>query len=157
MTELDLWKAVVLAVNYETRNVTLRKLPAGTMKNYTLTQEAANFMAVGQGDTVNVEVATSLAVYLRKASEPAAGAPASYMAVAPKGKPVISSVAVQEVNGTVVEVNYLQRLIQVAIPKGDTLTFKADTSMHNFNSVKGGDQVVLRFTEDMVVGLTKSH
>ena len=79
------------------------------------------------------------------------------MAVAPKGKPVISSVAVQEVNGTVVEVNYLQRLIQVAIPKGDTLTFKADTSMHNFNSVKGGDQVVLRFTEDMVVGLTKSH
>ena len=107
VSELDTWKGVVLAVNYETWNVTLRKISTGTLKSYTLTQEAANFMEVGQGDTVTVEVAISLAVYLRKASEPAAGAPASYMAVATKGKPVINNVAVQEVNGTVVQVNYL--------------------------------------------------
>jgi hypothetical protein len=146
-------KAVVLFVNYDTRNVTVNI--NGALHNYTVSDSVKGLSDIHQGDTLSLQVVEALAVYLKKEHQPPVGTAASLMTVAPQGKPAISGVKVTELSGIIAAVNYSTRVVSVAVPKGDTLTFVADTSLHDLHGFKVGDHVAMRYTAAMVVGIDK--
>ena len=147
-------KAVVLYVDIPQRNVTVTI--NGQLHNYTLADSVRGIMQIKAGDTLNVEVVEALAVYLKRASEPPVGTAAGMMTVQPQGKPAIQHVTVRQMTGTVVQINYNMRILQLVVPpKNDSITFVADTSLHNFSRLKVGESVVMRYTDGMVVAVSK--
>jgi len=147
-------KAVVLYVDAATRNVTVTI--NGQLRNYTLADSLKGIMDLKQGDTLNIETVEALGVYLKRASEPPVGTAASMMTVQPQGKPAIQGVTVKQMTGTVAQINYNMRILQIVVPpKNDSITFVADTSLHNFSRLKVGESVVLRYTQGMIVAVSK--
>jgi len=146
-------KAVVLYVNYDTRNVTVTI--NGALHNYTLSDSVKGIMNIKQGDTVSIEIVEALAVYLKGEKQPPVGTAASEMTIAPQGKPAMSRVKVTELSGVIAKLDYSTRVMSIAVPKGDTLTFIADTSLHDLHGFKTGDKVQMRYTSAMVVAIEK--
>ena len=145
-------QAVVLDVNYSTRNVTVTI--NGQLHNYTLSDSLKGIMNIKKGDTLNVEIAQELAVYLKLADQPAVGSAATLFTVQPKGKPAMNRVQVNELNGTITKLNYATRVMSIVVPpKMDTMTFIADTSLHDLHGMKPGDHVVMRYTQGVVVSI----
>ena len=145
-------QAVVLDVNYSIRNVTVTI--NGELHNYTLSDSLKGIMNIKKGDTLNVEIAQELAVYLKLADQPAVGSAASLFTVQPKGKPAMSRVKVNELTGSITKLNYTTRVMSIVVPpKMDTMTFIADTSLHDLHGMKVGDKVVMRYTQGVVVSI----
>jgi len=63
-------------------------------------------------------------------------------------------VQVKELQGKIVAVNPSVRELSIQVNK-DTLSFVADTSLHNFSRLKVGESVVMRYTTGMVVAVAK--
>ena len=147
-------RAVVLYVDDLQRNITCTI--NGQLHNYTLADSVRGIMQIKAGDTLNVEVVEALGVYLKRASEPPVGTAASMMTVKPQGRPAIQNVTVKQLTGTIAQINYNMRILQIVVPpKNDSITFVADTSLHNFSKLKVGESVVMRYTDGMVVAVTK--
>ena len=145
-------KAVVLYVDDQARNVTVTI--NGQLHNYTLADSVKGIMQIKAGDTLNIETVEALGVYLKRASEPPVGSAASMMTVQPQGKPAIQGVTVKEMQGTITALNPSVREMSVQVNK-DTISFVADTSLHNYSRLKVGENVVLRYTQGMIVAVSK--
>ena len=79
------FQATVEAVDLQKRTVTL-KGPDGKMKTLTIGPEARNLDQVKKGDQLKVKLIESVALFVRKASDPPDAAEAAEVEVAPKGK-----------------------------------------------------------------------
>jgi len=145
-------KAVVMYVDDLARNVTVTV--NGQLHNYTLADSVRGLMQIKAGDTLNIEVVEALAVYLKRASEPPVGTAANMMTVQPQGKPAIQGVTVKQMQGMITALNLATREMSIQVNK-DTMTFVADTSLHNFARLKVGENVVMRYTTGMVVAVSK--
>ncbi|HUO51987.1 MAG TPA: hypothetical protein VMT93_05685 [Gemmatimonadaceae bacterium] len=145
-------KAVILFVDYDARNITC--MINGQLHNYTISDSVQGIMNIKKGDTVTVEVVEALGVFLKGEKQPAVGTAAQDMTVQPQGKPAMSRVKVSEIAGTVAAVNYDTRVMSIAGTK-DTLTFVADTSLHDLHAFKVGDHVTMRYTAAMMVSIVK--
>jgi hypothetical protein len=145
-------KAVVLYVDDLARNITVTI--NGQLHNYTLADSVRGIMQIKAGDTLNIETVEALGVYLKRASEPPIGTAASMMTVQVQGKAAIQGVQVKELQGKIVAINPSVRELSIQVNK-DTLSFVADTSLHNFSRLKVGESVVMRYTTGMVVAVAK--
>lgn len=145
-------KAVVLYVDDLARNVTVTI--NGRLHNYTLADSVKGIMQIKAGDTLNIETVEALGVYLKRASEPPVGTAASMMTVQPQGKTAIQGVTVKEMQGKITALNPSVREMSVQVNK-DTISFVADTSLHNYGRLKVGEQVVMRYTQGMIVAVSK--
>jgi hypothetical protein len=145
-------KAVVLYVDDMAHNVTVTI--NGQLHNYTIADSVKGIMQIKQGDTLNIEVVEALAVYLKRAAEPPMGTAASQMTVQVQGKPAMQNVTVKQLQGKITALNEATRQMSVQVNK-DTMTFIADTSLHNFSRLKVGESVAMRYTDGMIVAVAK--
>lgn len=145
-------QAVVLFVNQRTRNITV--MINKTLHNYTLSDSVKGLSKIKQGDTLNIQVVEALGVYLKKDSLPPVGTAAEQMTVQPVGKPAIEHIKVTPMSGVITHVDYANRVMSIMVPpKGDTMTFVADSSLHDIHAFKVGDHVAMRYTAAMVVAI----
>ncbi len=148
------WSGTVTAVDYAKRTVTLRE-PGG--KSVTLNaKNARNLDQVKVGDRVKAEYIEEVAIFVRKADAPPSATETQMIELAPKGQKPAGLVAdTVQITANVEAIDYQKRTIALKGPQGNVRTFKVGDAVQNFQEIKKGDQVVLRFTEAFAIAVTK--
>jgi len=140
--------ATVVAIDYKTRHVTL-KGPDGNLTEISVGEDAYNFDQVVIGDLVDITYLQSVALYLQKSTgEQPSAVTGSGMVRAPKGqKPEGVAYNVLEVKATVENIDYANRTVDIRGPYGNLKTVVVNETVKNFDNVKKGDEVIVRYTE----------
>jgi hypothetical protein len=142
--------ATVTAVDPAKRTVTLRS-PDGTTNTYKLTKYVRNFDQIKVGDRVQATLVDSLAVVLRKASEPPSIGEEEAVALAPKGaRPGVVVANTRELTARIQSIDTAKRTVTLVGPAGNAVTFKVSPDV-DLTSVQAGDNVVIRYTEALAL------
>jgi hypothetical protein len=152
-TDVTALTAIVEAVDPDKRTVTL-KGPRGVLV-LQVGPEVKNLDQVKVGDTVRAKYLESVALFVRKAGDaPPDAAQTQSVKVAPKGqKPMATAVDTIEVSARVEKIDYEKRLITLNGPEGNVRTLKVDPAVKRLNEVKVGDDIVLRHTQSIAIGI----
>jgi hypothetical protein len=119
-------------------------------------KNARNLDQVKVGDKVRVEFTEELALFVRKSDAAPSATEAQRVELAPKGQKPSGLVAeTVELTGSVESVDPEKRTIAVKGPAGNVRTLKVDKAVRNFDQIKKGDQIVLRFTEAFALSVAK--
>jgi len=146
--------ATAEAVDQAKRTVTL-KGPKGRTVTLTVPPEARNFDQVKVGDKLKAKYVDSIAIFVRKSSDPPDAAETQAVAVAPRGqKPMAAALNTVEVTANVEKVDYQKRLITLKGPEGNVRTLKVDPRVKRLAEIKPGDDIVLRRTEAVAIEVT---
>ena len=148
------WTGTVKAVDAQAKTVTVER-PGG--KSATINaKNARNLDQVKVGDKVNIQFTDELALFVRKSDAPPAATEAQVVQLAPKGeKPAGLMAKTIELTGSVQSIDSKNRTIDLKGPAGNVRTYKADKAVKNFDQIRKGDQVVLRFTESVALSVVK--
>jgi hypothetical protein len=142
--------ATVTAVDPAKRTVTLRS-PDGTTSTYKLTKYVRNFDQIKVGDQVKATLVDSLAVVLRKTSEPPSIGEEEAVALAPKGaKPGVVVANTRELTARIQAIDTSKRTVTLMGPAGNTVTLKVSPDV-DLTNVQAGDNVVVRYTEALAL------
>ena len=152
--EVVQWKGVVKSVDYKTRWVVVQG-PQGNGHAFRVQQSVTNLDKVNVGDTLTVDFVESVAIFLRKATAPAASGEATQMTVKTTGLPAAENVMVHETQVNVTAVDQAKRSMTVIGAGGNSYTYMVDPRVTGFSQVKVGDQIVIRYTEAIAVKVTK--
>lgn len=139
--------ALVEAVDYDTREVTLRD-PEGELITFTAPEEARNLAQMKPGDIVNAEYTQSYAieVYEGKDMAPSTG-DFSAMGVAEEGdKPGLTSIDTQVITATVMAIDLEDNTFKLKWPDESIEEFTAQNP-ENLSKAAVGDLVVITVTE----------
>jgi hypothetical protein len=119
-------------------------------------KNARNLDQVKVGDKVNLEFIEEMALFVRKSDAPPSATETQMVELAPKGqKPAGLMAETIELTGNVESIDAKKRTIALKGAAGNVRTFKVDKAVKNFNQIKKGDQVVLRFTEAVALSVVK--
>jgi len=155
MTDVVELTARVDAVDYRKRLVTLTG-PQGNTVVVKAGPEVKNLEQIKPGDQLIVRHYESVALFVRKSSDPPVAAEASAVAVAAKGdKPAGIMVDTAEITARVEAIDYAKRTVTLKGPEGKSTTLKVDPSVKRFPEIKKGDEVVVRRTEALAVAVRK--
>jgi len=148
------WTATVKAVNYQKRTVTLEgadgKIGTFNAKNVT------NLDQVKIGDLVKVEYVEELAIFVRKSNELPSAMEGAAVGLAPKGQMPGGFVAdTVQITANVEAIDYQNRTITLKGPQGNVKTFKVDQGIQRFDQIKQGDQVVVNYTEALLIKVVR--
>ena len=148
------WTATVKAVNYQKRTVTLEgadgKIGTFNAKNVT------NLDQVKIGDLVKVEYVEELAIFVRKSNELPSAMEGAAVGLAPKGQMPGGIVAdTVQITANVEAIDYQNRTITLKGPQGNVKTFKVDQGIQRFDQIKQGDQVVVNYTEALLIKVVR--
>jgi len=106
----------------------------------------------------SVRIHDCFAVFVKKADAPPSADETETVALAPKGaKPGLIVADTQVVTAKIEAVNYRKRTVTLKGPEGQTRILKVGSNVKNFKEVKKGDEVVVRFTEALVILVEKSR
>lgn len=150
--------ATVEAIDYETRNVTL-KGPEGRSVNLVVSEEAYNFKQVNVGDLVDINYVESVVIQLEAddSAEPF-HVKQKAMIRAPEGqKPVGVIYDVLDVKAIVEAIDYENRTVDLRGTYGNIITVDVDEKVKNFNNIKKGDVVNARYTEAVAISVRPSE
>jgi hypothetical protein len=147
--------ATVKAVDRDKRTVTLEGADGRTV-SLKIPPAAQNFDRIQVGDRVAAEYLDSVALFVRKADAPPAASEVSAVKLAPKGEtPGAVVVNVVEVTARVEAIDYGARTVTLRGPEGSTRVVSVDPAVKRLEEVKPGDEVVIRHTEALALGLDK--
>lgn len=156
MSETTVVTAEVLAINHETREVTLRRTDGETM-TLVAGEEARNLGQVSVGDIVTAEFMESISieVFAGDGSEPGAGemvaAERSELGEMPAGAIVDSVVVLAIVEAIDLENN----TFKLKFPSGEIKQYTA-YDPENLKKSEVGDNVVITFTEAVALSVEKA-
>ena len=144
------------AVDVKKRLVTVTS-PRGKTLTLKVGSEVSDLEQVKPGDQLVVRYFESLALFVRKGSEPPAAAERTAVQVVPdkRKKPAGVAVDTAEFRGTVEAVDHVKRRVTLKGPEGKTRTIKVDPSVKRLDEVKKGDQIVVRYTEATAFSVRK--
>lgn len=146
--------ADVKAVDQAKRTLTLA-LPSGETKTFTVGKEVVNFPQVKVGDKVNATYVESLTIFVRESKEPAKADETTTVTLAAKGaKPGAYVANTQTLTAKVTALDHKTRMITLTGPKGNTLTTKVGPDVKRLDDVKVGDEIVIKYTESLLVDVT---
>jgi hypothetical protein len=139
------------AIDAAKRLVTIKRADGAT-RTYKLGPEVKNFDQIKVGDQVKTTYVDSVAIFVRKSNEPPAAGQVETVEVAPKGaKPGIIVTDTTEITARVEAIDYPLRTLSLKGPQGNLAPYAVDDSVRNFNSIKAGDEVVVRVTEAVAI------
>ena len=158
MGEVRSVTATVAEIDYETRHATL-KMPDGTMVPVAVSEDAYNFDQVKVGDLIDISYTQSVAIKLEKESGGGAGvSTSSGIERAPKGqKPQGTIYNALDVRAKVVAVDYKTRTVNLSGPDGNVFPVVADKNVQNFEGIKIGDTVLVRYTEAVAISVRPAN
>jgi hypothetical protein len=158
--------ATVTAVDKADRVVTLRG-DDGREQTIKCGPEVRNFDQIEVGDRVAAQYHESTAIFARK-PEAAAGSTSTGSGpsgvtrtygkaeLAPLGsKPGGEITNVSEVTATVDDIDYAKRQVRLLGPSGQPRVLTVGNDVQNLESIKKGDEIVIRYTEALAISVTK--
>ena len=152
VTEL---RAKVDAVDYAKRVVTVTGPQSNTVA-IKAGPQVRNLDQIKVGDQIVVRHYESVALFVRKSSEPPGVVAAGAVEVAAKGeKPAGAMADTVELTAKVEAVDYAARTVTLKGPAGNVRTLKVDPRVERLQDVKVGDDVVLRYTEALAIAVVK--
>lgn len=148
--------ATVVAINHETRAVTLRG-PEAEAHSFVVGEEAVNLEQVNIGDTVVATYVQSMTIEVVDGDGSAPGAGALSIAErAKKGaEPGMSQVDAVVVTATLVAIDFESNTFTLKGPEGNTQEYQA-ADPENLKKVNIGDIVVMTYIENIGLSLEKS-
>jgi len=148
--------ATVVAINHETRAVTLRG-PEGEAHSFVVGEEARNLDQVNIGDTVVATYLQSMTIEVVDGDGDTPGAGAmSIVEHAGKGaEPGMTEVEAVVVTATLVDIDFDNNIFTLKGPKGNTQEYQA-VDPENLKKVNVGDIVVMTYTESVGLSVEKS-
>jgi hypothetical protein len=148
------WTATVKAVDYQKRTVTLEGTDGktGTFN----AKNVRNLDQVKIGDQVKVEYTEELAIFVRRSVEQPGAMEGAMVGLTPKGQMPGGLVAnTVEITANVEAIDYQNRTITLQGPQGNVKTFKVDPGVQRFNQIQKGDQVVVNYTEALLITVVR--
>jgi Cu/Ag efflux protein CusF len=143
--------ATVEAIDAPSRSVTL-KMQDGKTKVLRCGPAVKNFDQIKAGDKVNFTFVDSVAAFVRKADAPPSADETAMVALAPKGaKPGALMSNTWALTVKIEAVDLKKHTVTLLNPDGSTVTIKAGKDIKGLNELKKGDDVVMRFTEAMLI------
>lgn len=147
--------ATVEAVDKSQRTVTLRRADGRTV-TLKVPPEARNFDQIEPGDTLRAEYLDAVAVFVRKSDAPAQAGRTSAVRLAPRGeKPGGVVVDTVEMTARVEAVDLAARKVTLRGPDGRLRVIQVDDRVRSLDEVKPGDEVVIRHTQALAIGLDR--
>jgi hypothetical protein len=164
VTKVSTLNASVAAVDKAERLVTLRS-DDGREQSIKCGPEVRNFDQIEVGDRVTAEYHEATAIFARK-PQAAAGAAESgpggvarsygMAELAPLGaKPGGLITNVSELTATVDDIDYVKRQVVLLGPSGRPRMISVGDDVQNFESLRKGDEVVIRYTEAIAISVAK--
>lgn len=146
------WTAEVVKVDKKKRKVTL-KGNNGKTKTVKIPKEIKGIDKIEKGDILDIEIGYGLAITLAKPDEKDGEAVAMGVKNSKKGeKPQTTAMETVEVVGTIQSLDLPTRKVTVVGDKGHTVTFMADSTVHNFQTLKVGDRIHAKYMEEFAIG-----
>ncbi len=147
--------ATVVAVDQSRRTVTLKRADGRTV-TLRVPPEARNLDQIKPGDTVRAEYLDAVAVFVRKSDAPPQAGATSEVRLAPRGeKPGGVMVDTVEMTARVEAVDLAARTVTLRGPDGGIRVIQVDDSVRRLDEVKPGDEVVIRHTQALAIGLDR--
>lgn len=147
--------ATVDKIDLKTRMITL-KGPEGNSVTFKVSDDVKNLDKVKAGDKVVAKYLESIAVFVRKASDPPSVGELDAVGVAPKGaKPGLVMVQTDEITAKVKAVDVKKRTITLTGPEGKTKKIKVDKRVERLGEIKKGDDITLRITQALAIDVVK--
>jgi hypothetical protein len=147
--------ATVESIDYAKRLVTL-KGPEGNMVTFKAGEAVRNLDQVKVGDKVVAVYLESVAVFVRRTTDPPTAGETDMVAVAPKGaKPGVVMVQTAEVAAKVEAIDLKARTLTLIGPEGKTMKVKVDKSVKGLDRLKKGDEIVLRVTDALAITVVR--
>jgi hypothetical protein len=146
---------VVRAVDQQARSVTVEE-PAGDLVTIRVPPQSQNLDQVYPGARFRVRYLQSVAVFLSKSGDAPSAEEATAVEFAEKGAtPGGVIVDVRRIEARVDTVNYQDRTVMVTGPDGNQVKLSVDGRVQDFDSVKVGDMVVVRYTEALAMNMIR--
>jgi len=146
------WTAEVVKVDKKKRKVTL-KGDNGETKTVKIPKEIKGIDKIKKGDILDIEIGYGLAITLAKPGEQVGEAVAMGVKNSKEGeKPQTTAIETVEVVGTIQSLDLATRKVTLVGDKGHTITFMADSTVHNFETLKVGDKVHAKYMEEFAIG-----
>jgi hypothetical protein len=138
------------SIDRDQRAVTI-KMPDGTTQTYNVPGDVVNFDQMKPGDQVTATVIDSIAVAVRKSSQPPSAGERAIVALAPKGaKPGMIMANTRELTAKIQAVDASNRTLILDSPSGQTRTLKVGPDV-NLSGLNKGDDVVVRYTQALAL------
>jgi translation elongation factor P/translation initiation factor 5A len=154
VADLVVMEAKVEAVDHQKRTLTL-KGPEGKTIQLKVDKGVRNFDQIKVGDDVVADFYDSLAVYVKPHGKPGEGG-AELVEMAPRGaKPGAVMVSTAEVAAKITAIDRGKHTLTLEGPEGKTVTLKVHEHVKEFDQLKVGDDVVVRYTEAVAVNVRK--
>ena len=154
MTEATTITATVVAIDYKTREFTL-KGPKGGTATFITGDEVKNFAQVKKGDKVTFDYAESVAIDVQKATEaPKMVETQSITRAKPGEKPAGTIETIGFMTARVEAIDYKTRMVTLKLPEGNTLRFKVGDQVTRLNEVKKSDEVVVQYMQKLSIKVT---
>ena len=156
--EISRITATVESIDYNARTVILRG-PHGDLVSLKVGEEAKNFNRVKKGDKVTFDYYESVAIDIQKSKgEPRAEETQSVTRSKPGERPGGTIETTGHLTARVEDIDYQARMVTLKIPQGDTMSLKVGDQVKSFNEIKKGDEVVVRYTQAVVISVhTPQH
>ena len=146
------WTAEVQKIDKKKRKVTLLG-NNGKTKTVKIPKEIKGIDQIKKGDILDIEIGYGLAITLAKPDEKDGEAVAMGVKNSKEGeKPQTTAMETVEVVGTIQSLDLATRKVTVVGSKGHTITFMADSTVHNFNTLKVGDRIHAKYMEEFAIG-----
>ena len=150
--------AKVIGIDHAKHTLTLQ-LPDGKTRTFKFSKHVRNVAQLKVGDRVTATLTDVLAVWVQKKG----GAPkatekmSETVMLTPRGMPEAAVVAETiQVTGKVQYVDAQNRTVTVTGPGGRSRTFKVGPHIRNLARLKAGDDIVVRYTEALVINVRKA-
>jgi hypothetical protein len=144
--------AVVEAINYKTREITLKN-SEGEVITLVAGPEVRNFAQIKKGDKVNATYSETVKIMITGETSVPMREDTVELERAPLGaKPAGLITAATQVRATVEAVDYANRILTLKGPQR-TVIIEADKSAVNFENVKVGDTVLLEYIGKLAISV----
>ena len=163
MTNISTLNATVTGVDKARRVVTLRG-DDGREQTVECGPEVRNFDQIEVGDKVAAQYHEATAIFARKPEAPAGASGTtggdtkqySKAELAPLGsKPGGVITKVSENTASVEDIDYDKPHVKLLGPSGQPRLITVGNEVQNLDSIKKGDQIVIRYTEALAISVTK--
>jgi Cu/Ag efflux protein CusF len=146
------WTAEVVKVDKKKRKVTL-KGKNGKTKSVKIPKGIKGIDKIEKGDILDIEIGYGLAITLAKPGETEGEVVTSAIKNSKEGeKPQTTAIETVEVVGKIQTLDLATRRVTLVGDKGHTVTIMADSTVHNFETLKVGDLVHAKYMEEFAIG-----
>lgn len=148
--------ATVEAVDRESRILALRD-QSGELRTMVVNPAVKNFDQIHRGDHVNAEYLQEVAIYIEAPGMITKDETGSAVATTPAGgMPSGAVVDTVQRQAVVEDIDYGNRLVTLRAPDGSLRTIEVSPRIGPLDKISKGDQIVVRHTQMVAVGVSKA-